>query len=230
MNHVAAERVSPQVVRIVADATLPAGESGYRAVYTVYGSGDVVVESSINPREDLPELPRFGMQMGLRGEFNTMTWYGRGPYETYWDRKSGAAVGVYSGPVEDQIYDYFRPQENGNKTDVRWAAWTNGDGVGLMAVGMPLLNVSAWPYTMDDLEKAKHINELPRRDTVTVNLDYKQMGVGGDDGWTPNARPHPEYTLPPKPRSYRFRLRPYTPAMGDMENLTRHGLIGGDGP
>ena len=230
VNRVAAERVSAQVVRIVAEATLPAGKSGYRAVYTVYGSGDVVVESSINPKGDLPELPRFGMQMALRGEFNTMTWYGRGPYETYWDRKFGAAIGVYSGPVEDQIYDYFRPQENGNKTDVRWAAWTNGDGVGLMAVGMPLLNVSAWPYTMDDLEKAKHINELPRRDTVTVNLDYRQMGVGGDDGWTPNARPHTEFRLPAKPYRYSFRLRPFTPAMGDIETLARGGLINADDP
>ncbi len=224
VNRVYAERIAPQVVRIVAEATLPAGRSDYRTIYTVYGTADVIVESSMRPKGDLPELPRFGMQMAIPGEFSTMTWYGRGPYETYWDRKTGAAVGVYSGPVEEQIYDYFRPQENGNKTDVRWAAWTNSDGVGLMAVGMPLLNVSAWPYTMDDLERAKHINELPRRKTITVNLDYKQMGVGGYDGWSPKARPHPEFTLPAKPYSYRFRLRPYSPAMGSMPDLARRGI------
>jgi beta-galactosidase len=134
------------------------------------------------------------MQLAIPGEFNMMTWYGRGPHESYWDRKSGASVGIYSGPVEDQIHEYVRPQETGNKTDVRWVALTNKDSVGLLAVGMPLLSVSAWPYTMQDLENARHIHELPRRDTITVNLDYKQMGVGGDNSW--GARTHPEYTLP----------------------------------
>jgi beta-galactosidase len=113
---------------------------------------------------------------------------------------------VYSGPVEDQIHVYVRPQETGNKTDVRWMALTNRDGVGLLAVGMPLLNVSAWPFTMEELEKAKHTFELPHDSTITVNLDYQQMGVGGDNSW--GARTHPQYTLPPKPYSYRFRLRP----------------------
>ena len=67
---------------------------------------------------------------------------------------------------------------------------------------MPLLSISAWPYSMEDLEKAMHINELPRRDFITLNLDYRQMGVGGDDSW--GARPHPEYTLPAKPYSYQL--------------------------
>ena len=125
--------------------------------------------------------------------------------------------------MEEQIHEYVRPQENGNKTDVRWVALTNDDGVGLLAVGMPLLSVSAWPYTMGDLEGAEHPHELPRRETITLNLDYKQMGVGGDNSW--GARTHPEYTLPPKPYGYRFRLRPYTPAMGDIEALARYTLI-----
>jgi len=226
VNRVVAERLSPQIVRIVAQATLPPGQSDYRTVYTVYGSSDVIVENSFWPKGDLPELPRFGMQMAIPAEYSVMTWYGRGPHETYWDRNNGAAVGVYSGPVEDQIHDYFRPQENGNKTDVRWVALTNEEGIGLLVVGMPLLNVSAWPYTMEDLEKAKHINELPRRNTITVNLDYKQMGIGGYDGWSPKARPHPEFTLPAKPYSYSFRLRPYTPAMDTMQNLARYRIDG----
>jgi beta-galactosidase len=159
------------------------------------------------------------MQMAMPEEFNVMTWYGRGPQESYWDRKTGAAVGVYSGRVEEVIHDYVRPQENGNRTDVRWVALTNKDGAGLLAVGMPLLNVSAWPYTMWDLERARHVHELPRRDSITVNLDYKQMGVGGDNSW--GARTHPEYTLPAGPYSYSFRLRPYTPAMGDTTSIAR---------
>ena len=153
----------------------------------------------------LPELPRFGMQMALPGAYSTMTWLGRGPHENYWDRNSGAAVGLYSGSVEELLHVYTRPQESSNRTDVRWLTLTDNNGTGLMAVGMPLLSVSAWPFSMDDLAKAMHTNELPRRDFITLNLDYRQMGVGGDDSW--GALPHDEYRLPAKPYSYRFRLR-----------------------
>ena len=136
--------------------------------------------------------------------FDTMAWFGRGPHETYWDRKTGAAVGRYVSKVADLLHPYVRPQENANRTDVRWVTLTNAAGVGLRASG--LLSVSAWPYTMADLEAGRHIHDLPRRDTITVNLDHKQMGVGGDNSW--GARPHPEYTLPPnKSYSYTFRLQ-----------------------
>jgi len=224
INEVTAEQLKPRVVRISVRASLPAGNCDYRNIYTIYGSGDVVVESNLQKPEsvNLPNLPRFGMQMAMPEEFNVMTWYGRGPHETYWDRKTGAAVGIYSGPVEEQIHDYVRPQENGNRTDVRWVALTNKDGAGLLAVGMPLLSVSAWPYTMWDLERARHVHELPRRDTITVNIDYKQMGVGGDNSW--GARTHPKYTLPAGPYSYKFRLRAYTPSMGEIGSVARRTL------
>jgi beta-galactosidase len=219
-----AEQISPKIVRITAEAALEVGDNWkYTSVYTVFGNGDIIVNSRIEPGADLSQnLPRFGMQMAIPGEFSTMSWLGRGPHESYWDRKTGSAVGLYSGPVEEQFHPYVRPQETGNKTDVRWVALTNKDGVGLLVVGMPLLYVSAWPFTMEDLEKASHINELPRRDTITVNLDYKQMGVGGDDSW--GARTHPEYTLPPKAYSYQFRLRPYKPAMGDIDSVARKNI------
>ena len=217
---ITAEQLKPQVVRVEVAALLPAGGCGYRCVYTVFGSGDVVVESSIQPAEaKLPELPRFGMQMAIPADFNQMSWYGRGPHETYWDRKTGAAVGLYSGLVETLIHQYVRPQENGNRTDVRWVTLTNSQGVGLLAVGEPVLEVSAWPYTMEDLEGAKHTYEPQPRKTITVNLDYKQMGVGGDNSW--GARTHPEYTLPYGVYSYRFRLRPYSPSMGKVRDLAR---------
>jgi len=216
-----AEQISPKIVRITAEAALEVGDNWkYKSTYTVFGSSDIIVSGSIEPGAEISQnLPRFGMQMAIPGEFSTMSWLGRGPHESYWDRKTGSAVGLYSGPVEEQFHPYVRPQETGNKTDVRWVALTNKDGAGLLAVGMPLLYASAWPFTMEDLEKATHINELPRRDTITVNLDYKQMGVGGDDSW--GARTHPEYTLPPKAYSYQFRLQPYTPAMGDIDSVAR---------
>jgi len=221
VGKVTSQQISPQVIRVTAEAVLPVGDNWkYTSTYTVFGSGEIVVAGSIEPgAERSRDLPRFGMQMAIPGEFSTMSWFGRGPNESYWDRKTGSAVGLYSGPVEENFHPYVRPQETGNKTDVRWLALTNKDGAGLLAVGMPLLSASAWPFTMDDLEKAKHINELPRRNTITVNLDYKQMGVGGDDSW--GARTHPEYTLPAKAYSYRFRLRSYTPAMGDINSVAR---------
>ena len=204
---------------------LAPGDSDDYTLLTVYGSGDVVIERSFRPENlKLPEIPRFGMQMAVPGAFDTMTWYGRGPHESYDDRKAGAAVGRYSGKVEELIHDYVRPQENGNRTDVRWVTLTNSDGDGLLAVGMPLLNVSAWPYTMEDLEKARHIHELPRRDTVTLNLDLRQMGVGGDDGWTERARPHYEYTLPVKTYGYRFLLRPWSASMSAPGDVARRGF------
>ncbi|HCO95569.1 MAG TPA: glycoside hydrolase family 2, partial [Phycisphaerales bacterium] len=198
VGKVSAVEVKRQLVVITAETTIGVGtDSACNIVYAVYGSGDIVIKTTVTPRGgNIPKLPRFGMQMAIPGEFSTMSWFGRGPNESYWDRKTGSAVGLYSGPVEDNFHPYVRPQETGNKTDVRWLALTNKQGAGLLAVGMPLLSVSAWPFTMEDLEKATHINELPRRKTITVNLDYKQMGVGGDDSW--GARTHPEYTLPAK--------------------------------
>jgi len=221
---VKAEQLRPQVIRITSEATIPVGKnSNYKTIYTVYGNGDLIVDVTFTPGGDnLPDLPRFGMQMAMPAQFNTLTWLGRGPHETYWDRKTGAAVGLYSGSVNEHIHVYVRPQENGNKSDVRWMGLTNSDGVGLIAVGMPTIDVSAWPFTMQDLEKAKHIHELPRRDTITINIDYKQMGVGGDDSW--GARTHREYTLPAKPYRYSFRLTPYSPALGEVSGLTRRSL------
>ncbi|MCP5104701.1 MAG: DUF4981 domain-containing protein, partial [bacterium] len=196
----------PQVIRVTAMSSLLAGNSPLQIVYKVYGSGDVVVDCKMVPHRDLPNLPRFGMQVEVPGEYDRVTWFGRGPHESYWDRRTGAPVGRYSAPVAKQIHRYVRPQENGNKTDVRWAALTGKDGSGLLVVGMPHLYVSAWPFRMADLERGRHIYEPRGRDTVTLNLDYRQMGVGGDNSW--GARPHPQYTLPPKPYGYSFRLTP----------------------
>ncbi len=212
-----------RVVQIVAESTLPAGNSDWQNTYIIYGNGDVVVDSSFSPGSNLPELPRLGLQGAIRKEFDTMTWYGRGPQENYWDRHTGAAVGQYSGKVEDLDHDYVKPQENSNRTDVRWVAWTNAEGNGLMAVGLPLLSVSSWTYTQDNLDKAMHINTLSREDFITINLDYKQTGVGGDDSW--GAKPHPQYTLWPRSYSYMFCLRPVDKGADTLDLLGRKPLF-----
>ncbi len=203
---VKAEQVTPQSVKIVALTKLPAGDSEYTNTYTVFGDGTIEVESSIAVEDKLPELPRFGMQLRVPGQFRTVTWYGRGPHENYWDRNTGAAVGRYTLNIEDLFVPYIEPQENGNRTDVRWVTLTDGKGVGLRAIGMPLLYFSAWPFPMEELEKRKHPFEIVRSDDITVNLDLRQMGVGGDNSW--GAWPHAAYRLTEKHYEYRFRLEP----------------------
>ena len=207
VTSVTAEQTGPKSVRITAEATLAAGNSTWRNVYTITGDGGVKVECGIKPSGKAPNLPRIGMQLAIPAAFDTMTWFGRGPHETYMDRKTGGAVGRYSGRVGDLVHPYVRPQENANRTDVRWVTLTNARGVGLRAVGLSpaLLSVSAWPYTMADLSAGRHTHDLPRRDTITVNIDHKQMGVGGDNSW--GARPHGEYLLPAKSYTYSFQLQ-----------------------
>ena len=213
-ENVSVTKIGPSQVRIDVAFTLEAGGSLYDCRYIILGSGDIIIENRFIPGSpDLPELPRLGMQMILPAEFDNMEWYGRGPHESYWDRKTGAAVGLYRGKVIDQHHPYIRPQESGNKTDVRWVALTDDQGVGLLAVGMPVLSTSANHYLIEDFENGpakeqRHAIDLVKRDLVTWNLDFKQMGVGGDDSW--GARPHDKYTLFPKEYTYKFRLRPFS--------------------
>ena len=182
-------------------------DASYSVVYTVHRDGRIEVESHFTPgSSSLPDLPRVGMQLTMPGEFQQFTWFGRGPQETYWDRKSGARFGVFSGSVDDQLVEYSRPQENGNKTDVRWVLLSNPRGVGLLAVGRPELNVSARNYRDEDLEGVRHYYMMTKRPFVTVNLDLQQMGVGGDNSW--GALPHPEFRLPAKEYSYSYTLIP----------------------
>jgi len=165
----------------------------------------VIIDSKIVPSSRLPPLPRIGLQFRIPGEYNMFTWYGRGPHENYCDRKEGAAVGVYSGTVDDQYVPYIMPQENGNKTDVRWVSLTNGEGIGLLAIGMPLMEVSAHYFTTEDLTKAKHTFELKRRDYITLNLDYRQSGLGGASCGPDTL---PKYQIKPEPVRFKVRIRP----------------------
>ncbi len=205
-----ADRVGPAEIEVRFSGRFPDVESTNEIVYTVFGNGEIGVDVSFTPGDgELPELPRFGMQMDVPGGFETVTWYGRGPHESYWDRKDGARVGVWSGSVEEQFVDYSEPQENGNKTDVRWMSLTNDEGVGLLVIGEPLVAFSAHHYTTADLEDAKYSWQMERRENITLSIDMQQTGVGGDDSW--GARTHDEYTVWPEPLEYSFRLRGLRP-------------------
>ena len=181
--------------------------------YTIHGSGDVVIETHVVPDVDVPFLPRLGLQMQLPGGYEQFTWYGRGPHENYVDRKEGARVGVYSGTVDEQYVPYIVPEENGNKTEVRWVSLTNADGVGLLAVGMPTMEVSAHHYTTGDLTQARHTYELVRRQEITLNLDYAQSGLGSASCGPGRLE---KYQLKPEEVRYRVRLRPFSAAESPM--------------
>ena len=111
----------------------------YDSKYYVLGTGDILVKDYFKMlRDTLPEIPLLGMNLQMPRQYDQLSWLGRGPHESYADRKTSAFVGLYSGPVAGQYYPYLRPQENGNKTDVRWFAVTDGNGNGLMFSGDPL--------------------------------------------------------------------------------------------
>ncbi|MEM7658024.1 MAG: glycoside hydrolase family 2 TIM barrel-domain containing protein [Bacteroidota bacterium] len=187
---------------------LPTVQSSYDISYVVYANGEINVSSSFSPGVGLPNLPRFGMRMGVANEFDQMTYFGRGPHENYLDRMDLAPVGQYSEQVQDAFFHYIKPQESNNRTEIRWMSLTNSSGMGLLVQGMDHLSMSAWPYTQEDLTNSRHIYQLPDREFITLNVDHKQMGVGGDDSWSERGRPHPQYRLPAQPYQYQFRLVP----------------------
>jgi beta-galactosidase len=216
------EQPQSHSVLVKVTATLPKVNASWETDYTVCGSGDIIVGAHFKPNNtNLPKLVRLGMQMTLPAGFERVTWLGPGPQETYSDRKD-SRIGVYSGSVEQQFYaDYTETGESGNKADVRWLALENAKGVGLLAVGLPLLSANALHYGTEDMNAAKHAFELPHRDCTTLNLDLKQQGVGGDDSW--GAWPHEAFLIPCQDYSYAFRLCPF--ARGeDVARLARESL------
>jgi beta-galactosidase len=200
-------------IQISVEYFLPDVDSKHTVSYTIWNTSDVIVKNHFTPgKQGLPELLRFGMQMRIPKDFEHVRWYGRGPHENYWDRKTSAFFGLYENSVRDQYVKYASPQENGYKTDVRWVALTNNGGFGLLAVGLPSVCFSALPYSTEDLTQesrgTKHPTDIEERDFIEWHIDHKQTGVGGDNSW--GARPLDHYTLFPKEYAYSFRLRPFT--------------------
>lgn len=189
--------------------------------YTVHAGGTVDVSFDFRKTDmNLEEIPRVGMQMILPVRFTDLSWFGRGPHENYIDRKTSAFVGLYESSVADQYVPYVRPQENGYRTDTRWLNITDENGRGLRFEGQPLFSFAALNYLHEDFESQgnlsgyrpdaklvnRHISDVIPRDLVAVNIDYGQMGVGGDDSW--GARTHPEYCLLASEYNYSFRMVP----------------------
>lgn len=182
--------------------------SEYDVKYSISANGkvDVLWTLKCNPTAKLSIIPRLGMSFKIIKNYNDVTWYGKGPHETYWDRKAGAEIGVFNKKVKALHHPYITAQENGNRSDVRWVTFANSNGTGLKISGDPVLNFNAWNYTQEDLDAALHDYELPKRDFITVNVDYLQMGVGSINSW--GAMPMKKYQLEPKNYSFNFSIEP----------------------
>ncbi len=202
---------------------LPSIECHYFLNYHIYPTGEIQVKARfIAGNKPLPLLLRMGLQLTLPAEYHFVQWFGRGPVETYADRK-GAKLGVYGGTTLDQFHAYPRPQETGNKTDVRWMRLINADGVGIEAIAEEkLLNASVWPFDACELDfiadndgmgasgltpiSRKHGVDIQHSDFTTWNLDLCQLGTGGQNSW--GSLPPLAYQLPIQDYHYSLLLRP----------------------
>lgn len=189
--------------------------------YAVSGDGTLKISPSLNIIEPgMNDIPRFGMYAQINSMYENAHWYGRGEHENYWDRKSGAFIGKYDLPVKDLMWHYIRPQENGNRCDTRWLELYESRINGVRITGAPTFDFSAHYQDLEDFESLyrpgmllesgakvvqRHTVDVPTREYITVNIDYKQMGVGGDNSW--GAETHDKYRLKENKYSYSFYVQ-----------------------
>ena len=178
--------------------------------YTFYINGEIEIETVLdNSNSKLPVLPRFGNNFIIKKEYNNVNWLGRGPFENYQDRNTAALVGNYKAKVSELYFPYIRPQENGYKTENRWATFTNENGQGIKITAPNYFGFSAHHQYNNDFESGnkkaqRHTTDIPTRDFVNINIDDAQMGVGGDNSW--GAMPHKKYQIKPEKKSYTFTI------------------------
>ena len=199
----------PDGARLVVTWRLPTVGGRCTLAWTVRNRRELAARFTLSDcAPTAPIVPRLGVVWTLPGTLRAVEWYGRGPHESYADRQAAAGLGLWRAQVDDWVHRYHRPQENGNRTDVRWLALGTVDPAGprlrFESLGTPLA-ASAWPWTQADLENTARPYDLPTRATVTLHLDHRQMGVGADNTW--GAMPYPEYQLQPQGRhTYAFRV------------------------
>ncbi len=212
VSNVTTKKINNGMVEITVDSKLPTTtESSYHQKFIVYGTGDIKITSTLTPGAGLPEIPVIGNSLTLPKEFSNVTWYGKGPDENYIDRQSGYEIGIYKKDVDDFFIDYIKPQETGNRTDTRWVSMTNSEGTGLLAKTDVPMEFSALYYTAEELTNVMHSYMLGSKDKITLRLNQRQMGLGGDNSW--GAKPLPSY-LNPSDRTYEYTytLKPVSTA------------------
>ncbi|AWW32701.1 hypothetical protein DN752_22560 [Echinicola strongylocentroti] len=212
VEKVALEKINEGTYKIRVYSIIPELESKFNTSYTINWKGEIQVENAflVAPHIKVPELPRLGMQLKLTSDLDAVDWYGRGPHENYLDRKTSALVGAYHSSVEGLFHPYVRPQENGYRTDTRVVRFADKEGTGLVVVGHPQLSWGASYYDEDSFSQKKkmdvrHTVDMKKQDHIKVNLDYRQMGVGGDNSW--GDRPHTQYRILPHDHYYAFTIK-----------------------
>ena len=177
----------------------------YTTEYVVNSSGKVEVNTGLKPYGNIISFPRVGYTMTVKTGYDTYSWYGYGPYDTYNDRHSGARLGRFSGTVDEQFTHHAYPQENGNKYHCSWVSLTDGDGNGLLVEGMPFIESSAMHYTLENLSEAMNESQLKHIDNVVWNVDYKTYPIGNRSCGPP---PLDKYVLRAEPMSFSFSIYP----------------------
>jgi beta-galactosidase len=175
------------------DMNLPSIGANYTLNYQLNGEGKLQIEATYTPLNDsMPLIPKFGMRVRIPENYNSIDWYGRGPYENYPDRKTASLIGLYNSSLSNFITTYPAPQDNANRCDVRWFSLCTPKDNTIKITGLQPLNFRAWPYTEDDLENTRHNYQLPKREFINLNIDLNIHGVGGDDTW--GAKTMEKYT------------------------------------
>ena len=155
----------------------------------------------------------------MKKEFAHVTWYGRGPHENYIDRKHGARFGLYESSVKNLYFPYVKPQENGNRSDVYCLTIKNNENMGLFVKGDPTFEFSATHYSLENLTNAKHTTDIKGAPFTTLNIDFRQAGLGGDDSWHP--RTHPEYQLHSGKYRFSYTVKPVDFSKTTIRNLLK---------
>ncbi|MGY0640399.1 MAG: glycoside hydrolase family 2 TIM barrel-domain containing protein [Paraglaciecola chathamensis] len=187
-------------------------QSRYLSRHTLDSDGSVTFDIWFYaaPHQFHSALPRIGSLVQMPTQFDQVQWFGRGPHENYWDRKTSAFVGRYAMSVDELAFPYVRPQENGYRSDVRWVTFHDASGVGLTFKGLNQVGFGAQRYDVheyDQFEKrGLHPHELTKHERVFINIDYKQRGVAGTDSW--GTAPLFQYTLPWRDYHYGFVMQP----------------------
>ena len=217
--------LSPEGINYSLSYQLPDQIASLNITYILSPEGTLGIDYHFSPNQDsLPNIPRMGMFLTLPNQFTETAWYGRGPHETYWDRKLSGKIAIHEGAIADQFHHYSRPQETGNKTDIRWMQLFS-EALHLTAYPADnhLLNGSIWPFNTSELDyvegkdggqsasglvpvSTRHGADIKTGAIVQWNIDHRQMGVGGDTSW---GRPvHKEYTIVPGKYHYSFVIIP----------------------
>jgi beta-galactosidase len=184
----------------------------YKICYTFLKDGALKIESNIDvSANNFPEIPRMGMRFDVDKSYKQFTYYGRGPWENYADRKHASHIGIYKQSTDSQYVTYIRPQANGNRHDIRWLQLTNENGEGVIVEALQPVGASAMPYYDEDFDagntkKNRHINDLVERPVICVHVDGWQRGVGGDNSW--GMPPHSQYRLNGKQYMYSYIIKP----------------------